>query len=143
MNWITRILRRRQLYSDLSEEIRQHIEEKVDDLVQQGVPREEAVAAARREFGNVTLVEERGRDVWQWPTLESFLGDIRFAVRQLRRQPSFTLVAVVILALGIGANTTVFSVIDKLLLEPLPFRAPEQLVWVINNDTPEIGRAHV
>lgn len=139
MNWITRILRRRQLYSDLSEEIRQHIEEKVDDLVQQGVPREEAVAAARREFGNVTLVEERGRDVWQWPTLESFLGDIRFAVRQLRRQPSFTLVAVVILALGIGANTTVFSVIDKLLLEPLPFRAPEQLVWVINNDTPGLS----
>lgn len=139
MNWITRIIRRRQLYSELSEEIRQHIEEKVDDLVGQGVPREEAMLAARREFGNITSVEERGREVWQWPTLESFLGDIRHALRQLRRQPSFTLVAVVILALGIGANTTVFSVIDKLLLEPLPFRAPERLVWIINYDTPGLS----
>jgi predicted permease len=134
MNWIRQIFTRRRLYADLSEEIRQHIEEKTDELVQQGLPREEAAAAARREFGNVTSVEERGRAAWQWPTLESFLFDVRYALRQLRRQPSFTLVAVLILALGIGANTAIFSVIDKLLFEPLPFRAPERLAWIANGN---------
>ena len=139
MDWIRQIFTRRRLYGDLSEEIRQHIEEKADELAEQGMPREQATAAARREFGNITSMEERGREVWQWPTLESFLFDIRYALRQLRRQPTFTLVAMLILALGIGANTAVFSVIDTLLLEPLPFRAPERLAWIINRDTPGLS----
>lgn len=138
MNWIQQIFARRRLYSDLSEEIRQHLDEKIDELVQQGLSREEATALARREFGNLTSVEERGREAWQWPTLESILFDIRYALRQLRRQPSFTFVAVLILGLGIGANTTVFSVIDKLLFEPLPFRAPERLAWLANGNGPSI-----
>jgi len=83
--------------------------------------------------------EERARKTWQWPLVETLFSDIRYAVRQLRREPSFTLVAVLILALGIGANTTVFSVIDTLLLEPLPFRAPERLAWIINSDTPGLS----
>ncbi|MEX2302442.1 MAG: ABC transporter permease [Bryobacterales bacterium] len=142
MNWIRQIFGRRRLFGDLSEEIRQHVEEKTDELAAQGMPRDEAAAAARREFGNLTSVEERGREVWRWPGLESFLFDIRYALRQLRRQPTFTLVAVLILALGIGANTTVFSVIDKLLFEPLPFRAPERLVWIAGSDSPRLtGRA--
>ncbi len=139
MNWIQQIFARRRLYSDLSEELRQHVEEKVDELVQQGMSREEAAARARREFGNVTSLEERGRETWQWPALESVLFDIRYTLRQLRRQPSFTIVAVLILGLGIGANTAVFSVIDTLLLEPLPFRAPERLAWIINRDTPGLS----
>ncbi|MPZ19143.1 MAG: FtsX-like permease family protein [Luteitalea sp.] len=139
MNWIRRILGRRRLYNELSEEMRQHLEEKVDGLVEQGMSREEATMMARREFGNITSLEERGREVWQWPTLESILLDIRYALRQLRRQPSFTLVAVLILGLGIGANVAVFSVIDKLLFEPLPFRAPDRLVWIINQDTPGLS----
>ena len=139
MNWIRQIFTRHRLYGDLSEEIRQHIAEKTDELVEQGLSRDEAATAARREFGNVTSLEQSGREVWQWPTLESFLFDIRYALRQLRRQPTFTLVAVLILALGIGANTAVFSVIDSLLLEPLPFRAPERLAWIINRDTPGLS----
>ncbi|MEX2262610.1 MAG: ABC transporter permease [Bryobacteraceae bacterium] len=139
MNWIKQIFARRRLYSDLSEEIRQHLDEKIDELVQQGLSRDEATAAARREFGNVTSLEERGREAWQWRSLESLFFDIRYALRQLRRQPSFTLVAVLILGIGIGANTAVFSVVDKLLFEPLPFRAPERLAWIINRDTPGLS----
>ena len=84
--------------------------------------REQATAAARREFGNVAALEERGREAWQWPSIESLIFDIRYALRQLRRQPSFTVVAILMLGLGIGANIAVFSVIDRLLFEPLPFR---------------------
>lgn len=142
MNWIRQVFVRRRLFGDLSEEIRQHMEEKADELVEQGMSRDEAVARARREFGNPTSVAERGREVWRWPSLESFLFDVRYALRQLRRQPTFTLVAVLILALGIGANTAVFSVIDKLLFEPLPFRAPERLAWIAGRESPRLtGRA--
>ncbi len=139
MNWIRQIFTRRRVYGDLSEEIQQHIAEKTDELVEQGLPHDQAAEAARREFGNVTSLEEQSREVWQWPTMESFLFDIRYALRQLRRQPTFTLVAVLILALGIGANTAVFSVIDTLLLEPLAFHAPKRLVWIINHDTPGLS----
>jgi predicted permease len=142
MNWFRRLFKRGQLYRDLSEEIRQHLDEKVEALVQSGLSREAAVAAARREFGNVTSLEERGREVWQWPTIESVLFDIRYALRQLRRQPSFTLVAVLILGLGIGANTAVFSVVDRLLFEPLAFRAPERLDWIMRmNANGRVGRS--
>jgi predicted permease len=142
MNWFRRLFARDQVYRDLSDEIRQHLDEKVEALVQSGVSREEAVAAARREFGNVTSLEERGREVWQWPTVESLLFDVRYALRQLRRQPSFTLVAILILGLGIGANTAVFSVVDRLLFEPLAFRDPERLVWIQRmNANGRIGRS--
>ena len=134
MNWVRRLFTRGRLYRDLSDEMRQHLDEKVDALVQGGQSRDEAVAAARREFGNLTALEERGREVWQWPTLESLIFDIRYAFRQLRRHPSFSLVAILILGLGIGANTAVFSVIDTLLFEALSFRDPDRLVWVMRAD---------
>ena len=135
MNWMTRIFTRRRLYRDLSEEMRQHLDEKADALRQEGMSRVEAKAAAHRAFGNLRSLEESGREPWQWPTIESFFFDVRYAFRQLRRQPGFTIVAILILGIGIGANTAVFSVIDTLLLEPLPFRAPERLTWIINRDT--------
>jgi predicted permease len=142
MNWIRRLFGRAKVYQDLSDEIRQHLDEKIDALVQSGMSREEATATARREFGNITALEERGREVWQWPTIESVLFDIRYALRQLRRQPSFTVVAILILGLGIGANTAVFSVVDRLLFEPLAFRDPDRLVWVQRlNATGRIGRS--
>jgi predicted permease len=134
MNWFRRLFARDRIYRDLSEEIRQHLDEKVDALMQAGMSREEATARARREFGNVAAVEERGREVWQWPSLESILFDVRYAFRQLRRQPSFAFVAILILGLGIGANTAVYSVIDKLFLEPLPFHAPDRLVSLLRSD---------
>ncbi|MGB2655868.1 MAG: permease prefix domain 1-containing protein, partial [Candidatus Acidiferrum sp.] len=102
---IKKLFSRRQLYDDLSAEIRQHLDEKIEELVASGMPRKEATAAARRQFGNVTLVENDSRAIWQWPTLESFLADIRFAFRILTKNPAFTAVAIFTLALGIGANT--------------------------------------
>jgi predicted permease len=128
MNWIAQLLRRRRLYGDLSEEIQEHIKEKVEELVASGMPREEAAVAAQREFGNVTLLEEHGREVWQWRILENCLADIRFGLRQMRRSPGLTTVAVLSLALGVGANTAIFSLINAVMLRDLPVRHPNQLV---------------
>ena len=132
MSWIQRLFGRGRLYDDLSQEMRQHLEEKRDELMAQGMSHAEAEAAARREFGNVTSLEEQGRETWRWPRLESLFFDVRFAVRQLRREPSFTIVAVLILGLGIGATTSVFSLVNSVLLRPLPFKAPDRLVKVSN-----------
>jgi putative ABC transport system permease protein len=90
MNWITQIFSRRRIYSDISEELRQHLEEKTEDLVRAGMPREDARAAARREFGNVMSLEGRSREVWQCSAVEDFLSDLQYAAASygsLRRSP--------------------------------------------------------
>src|SRR5271154_6001636 len=119
MDWIPQIFRRRNLYEDLSEEIRLHIEERTEQLMCDGMSAEEATRAARRAFGNRTVLEERSREVWQSPTLESVGADLRFALRQLRRSPGFAVIAVSTLALAIGANALVFAVLNGLFLRPL------------------------
>src|SRR6266446_3469215 len=118
MMWLKQLFSRRRLYNDLSEEIQSHLDEKINELVATGMPRKEATAAARREFGNVTLTEEDSRTVWQWPSIEDFFMDVRFGARMLRKKPGFAAVAIVTLALGIAVNTTIFSAVNGWMLRP-------------------------
>ena len=119
MNWILNFFRSDKLLSDLSEEIRLHIEERAEQLMGEGMSPSEAQQQARRAFGNRTLIEERSHEVWQWQTLESMWADVRIALRQLRRSPGFAIAAVLTLALAIGANAVVFAVLNGLFLRPL------------------------
>jgi predicted permease len=128
MSWFNRIFQRRNLYNDLSEEMRQHLDEKIEHLRGEGMNQRDAEQAARRAFGNATLVEQRSREVWQWPTLESILADLKLTFRRLRKSPGFTVTVLLTLAIGIGANTAVFSVINRVLLEPLPYPHSDQLI---------------
>jgi predicted permease len=131
MNWFDRIFRRSNLYDELAEEMREHLEERTEQFQSDGMSREEADQAARRSFGNPTLLEERSREVWQWPTLESIWADTQYALRQLARSPGFALTAILTLTLGIGANTAVFGVLNSVLLRPLPFTQPDRLVRIL------------
>jgi predicted permease len=130
-----RLFRRGRIYDDLSDEIRAHLEEKVDELVARGMSRTDARNAARRAFGNVTRVAEAGRETWQWPALESFIGDLHYALRQVRRAPVLPLIIVVTLALGIAATTTVFSWTRSVLLDPLPGAGDARRVMALETTT--------
>lgn len=127
MRWLEQVLSRRRRCRELSESIREHLEEKIEDLMEAGLSREEATSTAHREFGNVTLIEERSREIWQWPRLESVLGDLKYAARQLRRNPGFTATVVLTLALAVGPNTAIFSLVNALLLKSLPYPHPDRM----------------
>jgi predicted permease len=129
LNWvIERIFRRKRRFEDLSVSIQEHLCERIDELVDEGMTRWQAEQKARREFGNVTLIHERSRAVWQWPRVETVWADLRYAARQLRKSPGFAITAILTLTLAVGANTAVFSLMNALLLRSLPVRDPRQLV---------------
>ena len=129
MNWWERIFSRRHLYDDLAEELRQHIDEKTEQLMRlESLSRAEARHAALRAFGNPDLVETRSLEVWQWPRLESVLADLKFALRRFKKSPGFAATVLLTIAIGIGANTAVFSVVNSVLLKPLPYPDAGRLV---------------
>jgi hypothetical protein len=122
--------RRDKLDRDLEDEMRFHLEMKAKRNREAGIPAEEARHAARRQFGNATLLREQSRDAWAWRRLEELARDTRFAARMFRRSPVVTAAAVATLALTIGAASAVFSVINAVMMRPLPYPESERLVML-------------
>ncbi|HVT96385.1 MAG TPA: permease prefix domain 1-containing protein, partial [Acidobacteriaceae bacterium] len=125
--WWRAISRADALDHQLHEELKFHIDSCAEDMVRQGVPREEALRRARAELGSLPAVHENSRQAWGTRFLDELRGDLRFAIRVLARSPGFTAIAIGSLALGIGANTAIFTAAQHMLLDRLDVPHPEQL----------------
>jgi predicted permease len=142
MEWIHKLwvllqslFQRSRFAEKLDGEIQFHLDELIAENIGAGMSPEEAKYAAMRTFGNCTSVREEARETWGWMWLEQLGQDLRYGFRGLRRDAGFAIFAILIAGLGIGASSTVFSVVNALLLRPLPFRDPGQLVWISNGET--------
>lgn len=124
---------RRRRDRDLRDEIDFHLSMRRQDFERAGHAPADATLAARRHFGNVAVIKERTEDMWRFPSFESFVQDIRFSLRSLIKSPGFSVVAILILAIGVGANTAMFSLVDAMLLRGLPYAEPDRLVLLIGN----------
>src|SRR5258706_8167415 len=116
--------------ADLERELRSDLELEEEEQREGGISEEEARYAALRAFGNLTLIREQTLAVWAWNWLESLARDPCFGLRTLRRTPGFTVIAILVMALGIGANVALFTVVRGVLLKPLPFHDPDRLVML-------------
>ncbi|HEU0176230.1 MAG TPA: ABC transporter permease [Blastocatellia bacterium] len=130
---IRRLVHRRRAERELDEEIRAHLEMEVERNVAEGMAPEDARLAARRSFGSVALSKEDSRSMWGLRSLEIFWQDLRYGQRMLLKNPGFTTIAVLTLSLGIGANTAIFTLLDKVLFRPLPVERPDQLVTFVED----------
>src|ERR1700761_5781344 len=119
----------------LNDELDFHLAKQVDENIAAGMNAEEARYAALRAFGNPALVRDQARAAWSWSWLESLANDVRYNLRTLRRAPGFTLMAVAVIALGIGSNVALFTIVRGVLLKPLSFKDPEQLVTLYEAQT--------
>src|ERR1700730_3633981 len=135
MDWLSELgrrlwmlMRRRQFDADLEEEIRLQLELREQDQMRAGLASKDARYAALRRFGNATLLKEKSHMVWGWEWFESFVQDTAYGSRAMLRSPALTIVALLSLALGIGANSAIFSLLDAVMLRSLPVRDPAQLV---------------
>jgi len=115
---------------DLAEELDAHIRLLTDENIRRGLPPDEAHRRARLEFGSVESTKERYRDQRSLPALDTISQDLRYALRGIRKNPGFAAVVIFLLAIGIGANTTLFTIINAVLLRPLPYPESDRLVWV-------------
>ncbi len=122
------LIKRRLREQDLNDEIQAHLRMAVHDGVERGETFRQAAQSAQREFGNLLLIKEVTREMWGWTSIERLGQDLRYAGRLLRKSPGFTAVVVLSMALGIGANTAIFSLMDAVMLRSLPVRSPNELV---------------
>ena len=136
------LFRRRNENARLHREIEFHLEQQMTENIAQGMPPDEARSAALRRFGNPTLLREETRSTWSWTWIEKLWRDLRYGARTLRRAPGFSLVAIAVMALGIGATTSLFTIVRSVLLRPLPFRDPDSLVMVYDHFTKFKGEAY-
>ena len=130
MPWFRRLFHRRRADADLDEEIRFYLQQEAQLRIDRGESSEQAARNARRDFGNVLVVKETTREMWGWTLAEDFANDLRYSLRLLRRSPVFTAVAVLSLALGVGANAAIFSLADAVIFRKLPVHQPDRLFRV-------------